>query len=408
MRHLPTMRAWLAASYESKELGIRGGKIDRIAFAARFGLRGGIFMTRHSEIRALLEEYDARAEREYYLPANRQQELDRVRAVLGAGPELYKDRITISPLALAAAAGVPESRLQDRLFAEAIAAVQAKITERVKASKIDPYFHGRVFPFSDLIPTWGARFAERAATRFKQVVWGLADCSSKHIYLSLFKGLYWIGKSDNPHCLAVVAEALEGGRVSTAGEWEDALFAYRDNLLIRIANGTASDSGVDAAIKRLRTGLDALASGGVTPGTATPLPGVKHSRRRTEHRRSVAEAPSLGNEITDYVAFAREHFEAARKAMAVDLGAGDFKLFFASIGQELSAEAELPDDPADAVRLVLERRLEALRARAWAVVEEAACMHERGRELLSKATIDCARFEAVYLGNKRLLRKGYR
>lgn len=399
MRLLSSMREWLARSYESRELGVRDGKIDRAAFAAQFGLRGGTFLTRYPEIRALIEDYDARAKRENYLPANRQEELDRVRVALEHGPELSKDRKNISLTALSAASGVPVSRLRENIFAKVIADAQSRVAENVKASKIDPYFHGRVFPFSNLLPTWGSRFTERAATRFKQVISGLAEPSSKHIYLSLLNVLIWIGESDNPNCLAVVAEAQKDGRVSAAGEWEDALFAHRDHLLMGVANGTLTENSVDSAITRLRTALDALASGGVVPGTATPIPGVKHARRQALHRPSVAEVTFSARDTADYVAFARAHFEDSCKRLGLDMGSGDSEPFFGSIGQALNTGAALPDDPAEAVRMVLERRLEKLRARAWAFVEEAASMHDRGQELISKATIDSAQFEAAYLGN---------
>lgn len=398
MRHLPSMRVWLQESFDARELGVRDGKIDRAAFAKRFGLRGGTFMTRYPEIRALIREYDARAELEGYLPSAQLEELERLRIALAAGPELNNDRLTINGLALSEVATVPQGRFRDRYFAEAIAAAQDLITARAMVSKIDPFFHGRVFYFSDLVPAWGANFIERTAVRFKQVISGLSKNSSKQPYLNLINAFVWIGASNNRHCEAVVLEAKHRGRITDAGEWEDALFAYRDYLVAQIATDLATDSSVDAAVSSLRTALEALVSGGVVPQTASSLPGVKHARRRSGRLRSVAEAPAVGRDGTDYVTFAREHFEAARKTLEIDLGSGDSEPFFASIGQEVTCNAEMPDDPAVAVKIVLERRLDALRARAMAIVEDAESMFERGRELISKSNIDCEKFRNVYLG----------
>lgn len=400
VRYLPEMRAWLTGLYERGELGLRDGKVDRSAFAARFGLRGGSYMRLYPEIRALFQEFDARAERENYMPATRLAELERVRVTLAAGPELNKDRMTISLIALSAAAGVPRSRFRDKLFAEAIAEAQAKIRERAGASKIDPFFHGRIFAFSDLMPLWGALFLGRVAIRFKQVVSTLSQESSKDIYLSLFRALSWIGKSADQHCQAIVAEALKNGRVRSSGEWEDALFSYRAALVSRITEQAVTESSIDSEIKVLRVALDVLTSGRLIPVTATPLPGVKYARRRAGHRRSVAEVGLSKNNTVedeiDYVTFARKHFDTACKAHGSDMGAGNVDLFFAGIAAELEALETLPKDPVKAVCLVLERRLEALRSRAVAVVQEAEQLYERGCELLSKAAIDCGQFEADY------------
>jgi len=63
MRHFSDMKAWLEASYKNKELGLRDGKIERIAFCKQFGLSGGDFGTRYPAIQELLEKYDVRAAR---------------------------------------------------------------------------------------------------------------------------------------------------------------------------------------------------------------------------------------------------------------------------------------------------------------------------------------------------------
>lgn len=398
MVHLPDMRAWLRKSFDARELGIRDGKIDRSAFAAQFGLRGGAFMVRYPEIRDLLQEYDARVQDEGYLPAAQSEELERLRVALAGEPELNKDRITINAVTLSAAANVPQGRFRDRPFAELIAEAQAKIDTRVMASKIDPYFHNRVFWFSGLTLAWGDNFVERIAIRFKQVISGMATASSKRIYLGLINALDWIGSSEITCCQIVKAEAQDTGRISNAGEWEDALFAYREHLVSQIAEERATDSNVDGNISTLRTALDALVSGRIIPQIANHLFGIKHVRRRAGHLQSVAEAPAKNRGSVDYVAFAREHFETARKSLEIDIGAGDSEPFFASIGQELQTFPGLPADPSAAVKIVLERRLETLRTKAFAIVEEAALAYKRGRALIAASDIDCENFEASYFG----------
>lgn len=398
LRHLSAMREWLTAVYDAREIGIRDGKLDRTGFQMRFGLRGGTFITRHAPIRALFDEFEARAAREGYLPLTKEVELERVQAALAGRPALNRDRMTINRVSLAEVAQVPQIRFRDKPFADAIAAREAEILIEVEASKIDPFVNGRVFQFSDLVQIWPMRFLERVGIRFKQVAAGWVE--AKGPYLQLFHALKWIGSSSNPHCRAVVAEANESVRVRSYGEWEDALFAYREHLITGIAACDATDSAVDNAIAKLRTALDGLSSGGVVPATSTPLPGVKHFRRRTRHRPSVAEAGSAerNGADADYIAFARDRFDEARKEIGTDIGQDDSGEFIKGLAVEIGASRDLPADPAAAIRLVLERRLNALRMRAMAIVDTAIEAHQRGLELLSYAQIDGAKFEAAYTG----------
>lgn len=398
LRHLSAMREWLTAVYDAREIGIRDGKLDRTGFQMRFGLRGGTFITRHAPIRALLDEFDARAAREGYLPLTKQVELERVQAALAGRPALNRDRMTINRVVLAELAQVPQIRFREKPFADAIAAREAEIMIEVEASKIDPFVNGRVFQFSDLAQIWPMRFLERVGIRFKQVAAGWAE--AKGPYLQLFNALKWIGSSSNPHCRAVAAEANESGQVRSTGEWEDALFAYREHLITGIAAGGATDSRVDGAIKMLRTVLDGLSSGGVVPVTSTPLPGVKHARRHGRRRPSVAEAGSAKRNgvDADYVAFARDRFLEVCRNSNTYMGMDESDEFVNGLAIEIGASRDLPADPSAAIRLVLERRLNALRMHAMAIVDTAIEAHQRGRELLSYAQIDGAKFEAAYTG----------
>ena len=397
MRHLTEMRSWLNDAYQAGELGTRNRKLDRVAFMARFGLRGGTFIARYPEIRALLDEFDARAAREGYLPSERREELDRVRAALAGHPDLDVDRMTINLIELAKAARVAKIRFRDKPFADIIDARQADIRTNAETSRIDPYVHGRVFAFSDLVPLWSTTFLTRVGIRFKQISGGWAQQSIKRPYLRLLDALGWIGVSDDPHCRAVVHEARESGRVLSAGEWEDALFAYRDHLIA----GNATDSSTDQDISALRSVLSGLSSGGVVPAASMPLPGVKHARRRGGHLRSVAEASRVGGQKvkSDYLTFAHGRLLDAYRNSSIDMGRGESEKFIHGLADELRFSDDLPDDPAVAIRTTLERRLDALRNRATAIVESAMKVHEEGRALLSRARIDGEEFEHAYLGD---------
>lgn len=395
MRHLADMRAWLQKAYAAGELGVRNGKIDRVEFAKRFKLRGGTFMSRHPEIRALIAEYDARVEQDGYLPAALAEDLERVRRALAAGPELNKDRMTINTVALSAASKVPQGRFRDRHFADAIAEVQAAIVANATASRIDPLVHGRVFPFSDLSSHWPVSFLERVGMRFKIFASTLASTAVKQPYLQLLAALRWIGASENPHCLSVVEHAAQ--RSIPAEPWEEALYAYRGHLMADIASGASSHTAVDSALTGLRSAIGFLAGGQVVPETSVPLAGVKYARRRTQPLRSVAEV-GQGRQA-DYVAFARDRFTEACRMVGSEMDSGEADLFFQGLSSELAVVSALPADPSEAILAVLDRRLAALHDHARSIVDKAVGELTEGLELSHFADLDPAAFVRDYFGS---------
>lgn len=212
---LEEMRAWLEQAFNSGELKIRDGRVDRLACMAHCEVRGSNAITTFPEVRELFDSFDRRVEAEGYLPNVRRVELDKVKAWL-CRPVLNKDRLTINRQVLTAAVEIEVTRLKDREFAGAIEACEAKVLEKSLESRIDPCFHGRVFPFSELEIAWSRDFLERVGARYKTAFSGSAATSAKAPYLVLFGALKWIGQSNNPICRAVVADAKANGKLRGA------------------------------------------------------------------------------------------------------------------------------------------------------------------------------------------------
>ena len=399
MRHFSEMRDWLYEEYDAGRLGLRNGKVDRTAAYQRFGLKGGGTFVRYPEIRALFEDLDARAQAEGYLPNSTKQDLDRLKKALANHPALNKDRKTINLVALARTINLPKAFLLRQPFAEVIAEHQTMILEKVSASRIDPFVHGRVYAFSDLAPSWPTLFLERVGVRFKQFAPSVAPGTLKSLYLKLFGLLTWIGNSSQPSCKAVMMEAFAMGRISSADEWEDTLLSYRDWLIAEGSEARRSANSINGALKALRNILSALASGGLIPEIPTRLTGIKHAMRRSGRLKSVAEATTSNatQKANDYVAFAEERLQELSKANGFDLGQTGAEAFCESLRREFRYSRNHPIDTADAVRLVLEKRLNSLQESAAAIVGDAMASYERGRELLEKADIDVPAFEAAYL-----------
>jgi hypothetical protein len=399
LRHLTRMREWLTAAYEAGELEVRDGKVDRVAFQTHFGLKGGTFLTRHAPIRALFDEFDVRVKQESYLPKSRRAELSRMTAMLAERPALNKDRLTINLAWLSRTTGISESRFTEPAFAEILAVHNKEIMRKAEESEIDPFVHGRVFPFSQLSEHWPVTFLERLGRRFKQTAPSRAPAGVKKPYLQFVNALEWIGTSPHPSCRAAVAEAVEHDRIVSAGDWEDALFAYRDHLVSEIEAGAETDPSADRAIKALRIALKPFTSGQLVPPTSTRLRGIKYARSFSGHIPSIAEAgkTSSARVRADYITFAREFFAEAVKTAGIEVEQQEAEAFLEVLGAELNSGNQLPNDPAKAVHAVLQRRLDALRQHALTIAATAIRAYDLGAHLLARADIDAAAFEAQYL-----------
>lgn len=391
---LDEMQEWLSKKYANRELGLRDGKIDRKAFQAYFKLRGGTFLTRSPKLRELFEEFDARAQSEGYLPKGDEDELDRVVADLQNGPELNRDRLTVNRVALAKRLGIPLGRVNRGAVDRVVRRREAEIFRQAQASVIDPFVQGRVFAFSDLQDIWPRRFLENVGDAFK--VYASGRVNSKRVYNNLVDAFRWIGTDRSDHSVAVVAEANASGRILNEDGWDDASSAFRDQLVSKIATGEASKTLVDNDIGCLRQGLSALADKQVAPRISGQLRGVKFAGRLTKNVPSIAEA-GAGSAHESAV---RNEIKARLSGLSDTLDdeweAGDLPDFVSGLEAEMRLVGEIPNDPVEAIKGALSRRLAALSSAAWRLVEVGMEQHARGRALIADATIDSEAFIKHY------------
>lgn len=399
LKRLAEMREWLSTEYSARRLSLRDGKVDRQAFTEHFRLRGGTFMTRHPEIRKLIEDFDARAQKENYVPHSFAQSVERLTNALAGRPPLNSDRQTINLEEVSRRTDVPVSRLGLWPYIQQITRRQNEVLEAVKASKIDPFVHDRVFAFSDLAAFYPRAFLEKVASRFKQIISGRAKSGAKHPYLSLIGLLEWVGVSSNQNCVSFRRQLTEQGEAESESDWEEAVFAYRAHLVLSIAEGRAEKTTVDSTLTAIRVMLEGLNAAGVLPGLSVPLPGIKLAHRSGRKRQSVAEVvrtESDGRGQIDYLAFAKARLAEAREHAGLEVSPADDNDFLQVLATELSADKRLPADITAAIKLVLRRRLDALRVRAEEIVGTAQRELQRGGVLLSGSEIDAAAFEAEY------------
>ncbi|WP_454656188.1 hypothetical protein [Bosea beijingensis] len=391
---LDEMREWLSTAYANRELALWDGKIDRTAFRAHFKLRGGTFLTRSPTLRELFEEFDARAQSEGYLPKGDEDELDRVVADLQNGPELNRDRLTVNRVALAKRLGIPLGRVNREAVDRVIRRREAEIFRQAQESMIDPFVQGRVFAFSDLEGIWARRFLENVGDAFK--VYASGRVNSKRVYIWLVNALRWIGTDRSDPSIAVVAEANASGRIANEDSWDEVLSAFRDRLVSKIGTGEASKTLTDNDIASLRQGLSALADKQVAPRLSGQLRGVKFAGRLTKNVPSIAEA---GTRSTHKSAV-RDEIEARLSGFSDFLEgeweAGDLPAFVGGLEAEIRLVGEIPDDPVEAIKGALSRRLAALSSAAWGLLKVGMEKHACGRALIAKATIDSETFVKHY------------
>lgn len=391
---LDEMREWISTAFASRELALRDGKVDRKAFQAHFQLKGGTFLTRSSKIRELFEEFDARVKSEGYLPKVDDEELDRVVADLLSAPELNRDHLTINRVALAKRLGIPLPRLKREVVDRVIRRREAEILRQAEESVIDPFVQGRVFVFSELQGPWSRRFLENVGEAFKLYASGQVE--SKQVYLKLFDALAWIGADTSNHSAAAVAEANASGRICDLDTWEEALHSYRDRLISGIAARSASKSGVDGTIKALRRGLAALEAKQVVPRLSAKLRGVKFARRLTRHVPSVAEVGTRSSSDSAVRKEIETRLDELSGLLVDDWEAGDLPAFVEALEAEIQLVGELPDDPVEAIKRALERRLDALNLAASELVEVGMRQHKRGRALVANAKHESKAFLTDY------------
>jgi hypothetical protein len=409
---LDDMRRWLEDHYARRALPVRDGKIDRKLFQEAFALKGGTFMIRYPGIRALFDEFDARASAENYRSASTDTDLERLRSALEDDPDLNKDRLTVNRPKLEAKTGIPIGYLQRSPFIEAIRSHEAKILHRAQQSAIDPFISGRIFVFSDLPASWSRAFLTQIGAQFSKAFSHTLDRENlKPRYLAFYDLLIWFGTADNVHCRAVLA-TVAAGQLPHPDDWEQGVYAYRDQIVLEIKEGLRSKVQADGAIASIRRVLTHMDP--VLPALQNDLPGIKYAKAFVVHRASVAEATPASQPGSNYIEFVNNMLRQAADRFKVDLDHDEAVRFTEVLATEMGDTPDLPSDVAHAILLVLNRRLKAIGDAAAAVMAEAREAIAEGERLLKEADIDAsgfykeyASYQAISSGRRHLLRQWF-
>ena len=393
---LPEMRQWLEERYQADELGVRNGKIDRSAFSAQFGSRNWHALINHKKVRDLIEEYDTRVAAECYLHRETKADIARLRAALEGACPLTRDGLKVNRSALSATLGITLAVLNSPLYDSIISEKDAQVLESAKTSLLDPFFHGRQYPFNRLVPLWPTAFVERMAARFKQIHIGYSPWTTKDNYRALLNSFLWIGTSQIPACAEVLQRVHLEGTIAIE-PWEDVLAAYRNELV----QGEYDIRTKNAYIKNLNAVLGTLYPVGLVPNLSIPT--IKKIARKAKHRKSVAEVsrgtgttPTFTVQSDVYINFARDILTQASSKYDVKVSDDDASDFLKALAGEIACAKKLPEDPAAAILLILNQRLDALCRHAERTMDKWTSHRAKADEILSQATIAPQEFYSVY------------
>jgi hypothetical protein len=388
--YLAEMERWLEDHYQRRALPIRDGKVSRTLFQQAFSLPPGSGCMHFPGIRALFAKFDARAAAENYSPALLGIELKLLRDALDNSPDLNRDHLSVNRPVLARRIGIRRDRLKRSPFIEEIRGCEAKVLYRAKRSLIDPYIAGRVFVFGDLIHLWGKRFITTVGQHFAH---SFSHAKDKiHIqsrYLALRELLCWIGGSPESVCRALVAAATSGQPFEQS-EWELAVFAYREHVILGVRQGLRSTSQADNTLSNTRRVLAHMDP--VLPKLESNMPGLKYARAFSAHRPSLAEATSDHGPSSDYIDFTSTMLKQACDRYNVGIGYDEAVGFTKVLATEMERSYDLPSDIGRAILVVLERRLSAIRDAASAIMKRAQTDIVEGEVLAAQGNINGSLF----------------
>ncbi|NUU41859.1 hypothetical protein [Tardiphaga robiniae] len=400
MSKIGAIREYLEEAYTSGSLGYRNGKVDRKTCMEAMGYKDGGSIYRTPEIVGIFASYDLRARLEAYIPLDKRFALEKVETWLRK-PVLKKDLRTINKKRLLADTGIEPRLLDEPKIADAISSREAKVLAKAQTSMSDPFLQGRVFPFGKLRALWSGTFIDRIGSRFKIAMSGLA--APKIPYLALYDALKWIGRDASPICKAVVADAKANGRITNEPNWVQALSYFREHLVGEAGGNPSARNNVMTRIKALRTALNAMQAGGVTPKLEKRLRNISmRGGRSGRHLRSVAElTPACSEGVQEgYLQFARARFDQACILVKSDMQKNERDDFIRGLGAELARQIRLPDTASEAVLVILNNRISALIDRAILSIEEARSRWAQGQKLLAEADIEPLDFERKYFAQQ--------
>jgi len=230
--------------------------------------------------------------------------------------------------------------------------------------------HNRVFTFEELIPLYSLEFAEKIGTLFIAISNNIKSCNP--YYARTLHFLKWL--ADKANGAEDIVVALTANTVIDIKSFSRVCMEYQQ-CLVDLCSG-----------KTVKHNLIVITKFGELKAFPEHVFSQKsrYYGKDSANRKSILEADKK-----DVRGSITEILNEAKKYRNIEIGDGkDTKAFVATLTEEKERRDDLPDDLAEAMLLITKDRLDEMRKQASKVFKNWRQMHEQGRSLIDRATIN--------------------
>ena len=394
---IPQIEAYLEIQKKAKTLPVnRSGDLDRTAVMRQFGMgryNAGTIQKRAPRVKAVLDRYDITAKDPTYSQYKYTRFNKELKLLLkDPGLSLTYDRF-VNLKWLSERLGIPVHALQKTPQLKALVVDKEREIDRLsRKGETQQYFringvhhlnigakpysdkHNRIFNFSHLIDCYGLNFTEKAATVFVSLISNLVD--PKAYYHRIIHFLLWL--ANESHLYGEIVEGLKNNKHIDGTKFERAIFYYKEAIQFDLSKKDNSRKSSKFELVVLQKFADA----GVFPQIRIPGKKRKNVPRAIRPRPSLAEAKRR-HEDTKNIA---QLMDTTSAHFNVKLDMGEDTIAFAeNLAREINQREDLPKDLSQAVCVMCDERLTALRVSASKTFESWREQYELGRQLISRS-----------------------
>lgn len=400
-RKVPDIRNFLEVLAKANNLPINGyGKLNKQAVLTAFGLKEGfsanIVQKRSPKLRKLFEEYDQFVQSQGYSQFSADRLTDELKSILSTN-DLVLDSSSrkISLKWLANLLNVNQASIRSSPNLMALVNERTQVLHesqtRGRTKKSFTVFgaehinvgatpfsekHERLYSFTSLIPLYGLEFTEKIATSFIAITNKDVVSTAKTKYLRVLDFFEWLADPQNLD--GSIAASLSEKTAIKDSEFGRACMAYRAHLTQ--LNPTSNMNLY--VISQL--------------GEARIIPKYRFlsQTRKVQdrgHRKSILEASINKDEHTRLTNILVD----AAKYRGIEISNGkDTRYFLETLLYEKLRNPNLPDDLVESMLEITNVRLAEIRIQASKTFREWFVLFERGKELLTLATVNCEEFRS--------------
>ena len=395
---IPEIEDYLKSLKNAKSLPVnKKGNLSRTAILEKFGLCNStisIISNRAPRLKMLLDRYDTTAGDPAYTQYKYSKYTNKLALLLDSTElELRYGRL-VSIKWISSQLDIPPTAItKTPQLKKLVADKQCEIDRLCRSGSTQNFFringvhhlnvgikpysdkHKRIFDFSCLAETFGLNFSEKAATVFISLIEDMA--SPKAYYRRIVHFLLWL--ANDPQLNGKLAADLGSNKRIDQAQFELAINQYREDLLSRAEIDSARRGRFIPHLEVIQKFADA----GIFPQIRIRM--RNKGRRKSRHSRprpSLVEAKLNEPVAKDIVQLT----ERAATYFDIEFDNGTDTIEFAeNLAREIHQREGLPTDLSQAVCVICEERLEALRVSASTIFERWREQFERGRQIISSS-----------------------